>query len=294
MDAVRQVRSFNRRVTQRIGALQDEYLARRRSLGASRVLWEVDATGTDVRSLRARLGVDSGDLSRLLRALEAEGLVQVLPSPTDQRVRVVRLTRSGAAERTELDRLSDELAWSLLEPLDGRQRSRLLEAMATVERLLAAGAVRFGVEDPTGADARACFRAYFAELDARFDNGFDPGHSLPFGAADFLPPAGLFVLARLDGEPVACGAVKFYETEPAYLKRMWVAPAARGLGLGRRLLGELERQAGEQGATATRLETNRNLPEALELYRTAGYVEVAPFNDEPYAHHWFQKELRRD
>ena len=69
---------------------------------------------------------------------------------------------------------------------------------------------------------------------------------------------------------------------------MWIAPAARGLGLGRRMLHELE-QRSRRGVV--RLETNRNLTEAISLYRAAGYDEVAPFNDEPYAHHWFEKRL---
>ena len=288
---VRRVRSFNRRVTQRVGALEEEYLARRRSLGASRVLWEIDPRGTDVRSIRARLDVDSGYLSRLLRVLEAEGLVRVEPSAEDQRVRVVRLTTSGRAERQELDRRSDDLAWSLLEPLDDPHRDQLIEAMATVERLLTVGLVQIGVEDPTSADAQACFRAYFDELDARFDGGFDPGVSLPATAEELVEPAGLLLLARLDGAPVGAGAIKWHATQPAELKRMWVSAQARGLGIGRRILGELERRAREYGATAVRLETNQSLTEAIRLYRSAGYVEVAPFNDELYAHHWFEKDL---
>ena len=72
---------------------------------------------------------------------------------------------------------------------------------------------------------------------------------------------------------------------------MWVAPTARGLGLGRRLLVELERAAADHGVRTLRLETNQNLTEAIALYRSAGYVEVERFNDEPYAHHWFEKRL---
>ena len=79
--------------------------------------------------------------------------------------------------------------------------------------------------------------------------------------------------------------------DAAYLKRMWVAPEARGLGLGRRLLSELEEHARRHGATVARLETNRSLAEAISLYRSAGYVEVPRFNDEPYADHWFEKDL---
>jgi DNA-binding MarR family transcriptional regulator/GNAT superfamily N-acetyltransferase len=289
---VRHVRSFNRRVTQRVGALQEEYLARRRSLGASRVLWEIEPTGTDVRTVRARLRVDSGYLSRLLRTLEAEGLVRVRPSAHDQRVRVVRLTAAGRVERAELDRLSDELADSLLEALDEPHRDRLVEAMSTVERLLTVGLVEVTDADPASDDAQHCLAAYFRELDERFEGGFDAGRSIPADAADLVEPAGLLLVARLDGQPVGAGAVKFHGTEPAEIKRMWVARQARGLGVGRRILTDLERRARDHGASTARLETNRALTEAIALYRSTGYVEVRPFNAEPYAHHWFEKDLR--
>ena len=105
------------------------------------------------------------------------------------------------------------------------------------------------------------------------------------------PPAGLLVLARLRHEAVGCGALKFHEGQPAELKRMWVSSAVRGLGVGRRLLSELETQARAAGATIVRLETNRALTQAISLYRQSGYREVPAFNDEPYAHHWFEKRL---
>jgi DNA-binding MarR family transcriptional regulator len=136
--AVAQVRRFNRTVTQRVGALNDHYLRRDRPLGEARVLWEIGPQGCDVRALRSRLDLDSGHLSRLLRALEADGLAEVGRSDADGRVRTVRLTPAGLVERDELDRRSDELARSLLEPLSGRQRERLVGAMRDVERLLTA------------------------------------------------------------------------------------------------------------------------------------------------------------
>jgi GNAT superfamily N-acetyltransferase len=105
------------------------------------------------------------------------------------------------------------------------------------------------------------------------------------------PPAGLFLVATLHGEPVGCGGIKFTAGAPAYIKRMWVSPAVRGLGLGRRLLAQLEDRAVARQMLAVQLETNRALPEAIALYRSAGYREVPPFNDEPYAHHWFEKSL---
>src|SRR3954463_10872473 len=108
--AVEQVRRFNRTVTQRVGALNDHYLARDRPLGEARMLWEIGADGCDVRILRARLGLDSGYASRLLRSLEAAGLVTVTASPRDARVRTARLTKKGRTERVLLDRRSDALA----------------------------------------------------------------------------------------------------------------------------------------------------------------------------------------
>jgi DNA-binding MarR family transcriptional regulator/ribosomal protein S18 acetylase RimI-like enzyme len=293
MDAgmVAQIRGFNRTVTQRAGALSDAFLGRGRPLGQARLLWEIGLAGSDVRALRSRLDLDSGYLSRLLKSLAAEGLVDIQPSRTDGRVRTAHLTGRGRAERDELDRRADEVATSILRPLTGGQRTRLVSAMAEVERLLAASAVRVEVCDPRHPHARLCERAYFAELARRFDAGFDPAHSHTASVADLTPPAGLLLVATLHGEPAGCGALRFHGDAPAELKRMWVAPTRRGLGLGRRLLTELEAHAAAHGVRVLRLETNRSLAEAIGMYRTAGYREVAPFNNEPYAHHWFEKTL---
>jgi ribosomal protein S18 acetylase RimI-like enzyme len=80
--------------------------------------------------------------------------------------------------------------------------------------------------------------------------------------------------------------------EPTELKRMWVDPTARGLGVGRRLLNELESRAAASGSDVVRLDTNETLTEAIAMYRSAGYREIDAFNDEPYAHRWFEKRLR--
>ena len=99
------------------------------------------------------------------------------------------------------------------------------------------------------------------------------------------------VVAYLRAEPVGCGAIKRTAAATIDLKRMWLAESARGLGLGRRLLADLEARAARAGAQAVRLETNATLVEAIALYRSAGYQEVPPFNDEPFADHWFEKRL---
>ncbi|MGX5656206.1 bifunctional helix-turn-helix transcriptional regulator/GNAT family N-acetyltransferase [Geodermatophilus nigrescens] len=289
--AVAQVRRFNRTVTQQVGALQDGFLSRRRPLGHSRVLWEIGADGIDVRSLRSRLELDSGYLSRILRTLEDEGLVTVAASPLDARVRVAQLTAAGEIERCELDARSEEAAAVLLARLSDSQRRRLVTAMTTVEQLLRASMIDVRVEDPRHRDARNCFAEYFSELTRRFDSGFDAARSLPAADEELTLPAGLLLVARLHSAPVGCAALKLHGNEPAEVKRMWVAASVRGLGLGRRLLAAVEDHARTRGVHTLRLETNRALTEAIALYRSAGYHEVPAFNDEPFADHWFEKQL---
>ena len=290
-EQVAALRRFNRTVTQRVGALADEYLARDRPLGQARLLWEIGDGGGELASLRTRLDLDSGYLSRLLRALENDGLVQVDATGGDRRERVARLTAAGRREWAVLDKRSDALANGILAPLTPAQRDDLVTSMARVERLLVASMVDIAPTPPSDPAARHCLRSYFAELGERFRGGFDPAVALPVTDADLTPPAGVLLVATLHGEGVGCGAVKFEPGELPYLKRMWVAPSTRGLGLGRRLLAELEAYAASSGATGVRLETNAALTEAIELYRSAGYREVDAFNDEPYAHHWFVKDL---
>ena len=288
---IERVRSFNRTVTEGIGVLDDHFLGRGRPLGESRILWEIGHDGTEVRTLRTRLGLDSGYISRVLRSLERQGLVNVRAGRGDRRVRRASLTPKGRAERTVLDRRSDKLAQRIVAPLSDAQRATLTAAMEKVEQLLRASMVRFAIEDPNTADARWCVKQYFAELDARFDSGFDPGLSIPATAHEMTPPDGMFIVARLRGRPVGCGGLKFHGKAPAEVKRMWIAGTTRGLGLGARLLAELERHAREAGVRVLRLETNRALKEAIALYRRTGYLEVERFNDEAYAHHWFEKRL---
>jgi len=291
--AVNQVRAFNRTVAEHIGALTDEFLGRRRPMGSSRTLWEIGPEGVEVRTLRARLGLDSDYASRVLQSLKRERLITIARSPEDGRVRLIKLTAAGRAERAELDRRADGVAWSFLEPLSDRQREELITAVTQLERLLRASMVTIEVENPSTPDARWCIQQYVDELNTRFEAGFDPSRSISASERELVRPAGLLVIARLRGRAIGCGALKFHRRAPTELKRMWVSPDARGLGIGRRLLIDLERRAREAGASVVRLETNRSLKEAIQLYRSSGYREVKAFNDEPYAHHWFEKRLNR-
>lgn len=177
-------------------------------------------------------------------------------------------------------------------PLDAAQYDRMeVTMMAEVERSIQAAAVEVKVEAPNSLDARWCLDEYFRELAERFETGFDPVKSNPARDEEITPPAGCFVVARFDGSPIGCGALKRKDRTTGEIKRMWTASSARGRGVARKVLQTLETLAREFGLTTLRLETNQTLTEAQALYRKAGYREVAAFNDEPYAHHWFEKTL---
>jgi GNAT superfamily N-acetyltransferase len=205
---------------------------------------------------------------------------------------VARPTAEGLAERAILDERSNELAASILEPLGDEQRAELVRAMRTVERLIATSMVELRAVDAAEPDAQRCLRAYVAELNRRApDRGFDPAKGSTAEPYEVRPPLGAFVVAYLRGEPIGCGGVKHHPGGVTDIKRMWIAESARGLGLGRRLLAHLEGLARERGSREVRLETGDVLTEAIALYRSAGYEEVEPFNDEPFADRWFAKPL---
>jgi ribosomal protein S18 acetylase RimI-like enzyme len=211
--------------------------------------------------------------------------------PEDRRVRCARRTEAGAKEVELLDERSDQLAASLLEPLSEHQRTRLVDAMTEVERLLTAALVEIEPTDPEHPHARHCLGEYAKELDRRFAGGFDPARSTLPDPGELRPPGGLLLVATLRGEPIGCGGLLFHDGAATEIKRMWVDPAARGLGVGRRLLAELEARAAERDPVV-RLDTNAALTEAIAMYRATGYREIAAFNEEVHASHWFEKRLR--
>jgi GNAT superfamily N-acetyltransferase len=162
---------------------------------------------------------------------------------------------------------------------------------ADVERALTAASVQIIPIDPEHPDAVACLVRYARELNQRSTRTFDPAAGATATPEETRPPAGHFFVAYLRGEPLGCGAVKHPAGEPAQIKRMWIAPQARGLGLGRRLLATLEDCARQAGADTARIETNSDLMEALALYTATGWRPVDAFNDEPYADRWLEKAL---
>lgn len=292
MDDIQQVRRFNRLVTKRVGALDDSFLARGRPLGEARVIHEVGSGGaTDLQTLRATLGLDSGYMSRLLRSLEKQELIALAAKPGDSRAKLVRLTEAGAAEFAAYDAGSDRLARTLLSALDAPRRQRLVKAMGEVERLLLAASIDIAPAVAASDDAQWCLTQYYAELQARFDAGFDPDAGKPVDVSDMEPPKGWFLMARLDQRPAGCGALIRLDDGTGEIKRVWAAPELRGLGVATGLMDRLEDLARDAGFARVRLDTNGVLTEAQAMYRKRGYREIARYNDNPYAEHWFEKDL---
>jgi DNA-binding MarR family transcriptional regulator/GNAT superfamily N-acetyltransferase len=284
------LRRFNRSYTQRIGALADSYLGLGLPLAAARLVWEIGPDGAGVLALRERLDLDSGYLSRLLRELEARGLVRTDPDPQDRRRRRVSLTGSGRRTRQQLEERAAALAEGIIEPLSDRQRDRLTAALREADLLVRVATVRFREVDPADRLASEAVGRYFAELDQRFPGGFDAQVAGQDDRA-LAAPNGGFVIAVDEGRPVACGGWQRLGPGLAEIKRMWVDPAWRGAGLGARLLRHLEALAGVAGMSTVRLDTNQTLAEAIALYGRAGYRPTARYNDNPYAEAWFEKVL---
>ncbi|MBS4752710.1 bifunctional helix-turn-helix transcriptional regulator/GNAT family N-acetyltransferase [Nocardioides sp. zg-ZUI104] len=291
MSAVQALRSFNRTYTRHIGALDDSFLGTGRPLAASRLLFEIGSAAPDgitVRELRTRLGLDSGQLSRMLRQLEADDLVTTAPDPADRRRRRVSLTQAGAAAYDDLERRAQRQAEGLLAPLTTRQQQRLGEALATADLLVRAARVRLQEVSPAHPSAAEAVRHYVTELDTRFPGGFATG------GPDPAEPGATYVVATADGAPVAYGGIRpVPEVGPgaAEVKRMWVHGEWRGAGLGARMLRHLEDLAAQQGFGRVVLDTHATLTEAIALYERSGYRQVERYNDNPYAQVFFSKDL---
>lgn len=290
-DDVHTLRQFNRYFTRRIGALDDHYLGQNRPLGEARLLFEIAEAGdgASLRELRGRLTLDAGYLSRMVRSLETQGLVRVLVHPGDSRSRVVVLTPAGRAELEEQNRLADGLAAGLLTGLDDTRRGELTAALDTARRLLRLAAITVATVDGASPDARACLAAYAADIDERFPEGFDPAALVQ--PHEVSGDAGAFLVAYEEGRAVGCGALRRLEPGVGEIRHVWVHPAARRLGLARRILDALEREAAERDLTVVRLDTHAVLTEAQAMYRACGYAEIPRYDDNPYAGHWFEKRL---
>ena len=292
-DRVAHIRNFNRVITRRLGALDSSFLGCGVSLGKARLLYEIGYGIREVRRLRSRLDLDSGQMSRMLRSLEKQRLIETSVDPEDARARILELTRAGKAKLNELERKSNEGARFWLEPLSAGRQAELEAAMAAVVRILNASEVVIRPVDPRSDSAVWCLDQFYRELNARFEGGFDPGLTRSASATEVTPPHGYFFVATLLDQPVGCAALKLGEPgKIGEVKRMWVSTDVRGLGVGRRLLESVEARARGCGVEILRLSTNRSLTEAQALYRASGYREIPLFDDEPYAHLAFEKRLK--
>lgn len=289
LDPIQRIRRFHRAVTTEAGVLDQSFLGRGRPLGPARVLNAIGRGMTEIGTLRSYLGLDSGLMSRLLRGLEAEELVETGSADGDSRRRIARLTPQGQQEFQAYERLSDAQARDILSrhPRPGD----LLAAMDLIASTL--GRDRIVVERVPVADSRAqaCLQAYYRELAQRLDQGFDPDLSCDPEARDMEQPRGAFLLALSDGMALGCVGIKGTEKGYGEIKRLWIAPSARGLGLAHRLMAAAEAEAAALGMTLLRLDTNRRLPEAVALYRKTGWTEIPRFNPDPYPDLFFEKAV---
>ncbi|MFT3876663.1 MAG: helix-turn-helix domain-containing GNAT family N-acetyltransferase [Propioniciclava sp.] len=281
-------RQFNRSWSQRVGLLDANHLGTGRPLNQSRLLFEIaHAPGgrIGVLDLRARLGLDSGYLSRMLTHLADEGLVVVAEDREDRRRRIVSLTRPGTEAAELLDLRSEGLVERLVAPLSPGQRRRLEEALATADLLLRAATLEFREVPPDGPLARQAMEHYFAELDARFPSGFEVSD-------EAVDPEAYCLAALSDGRLVAFGAYRPLSQRDAEIKRLWTSPDWRGAGVASRLMRLLEEHAAASGFGRAVLDTNEHLHEAVALYDRAGYERIERYNDNPYATSFHAKVLR--
>ena len=286
---IARIRRFNRAVTSEVGALDTSFLGRGRPLGAARVLNAIGHGMGDVQTIRAYLDLDSGLTSRLLRSLETEGLIETEPHPDDARRRLARLTKAGEAEFAAYEDISDARAQDLLDRHP--KPDALLAAMDLVASALSRDRIAIAIADPRSEDALYCLHAYYSELGRRLDQGFDVTLSADPEATDMIAPRGTFLVARSDGLPIGCAGLKGQGKPEAEVKRLWVSPAARRLGLASRLMADLEEAARDLNISVLRLDTNSALPEAEALYRTSGWTEIPRFNDDPYPDLFFERRL---
>jgi len=290
LDSIARLRRFNRVVTREIGALDTSYLGRGRPLGVARVLYLITANGTDVAELRRRLDLDTGLLSRILRGLEADGLVNVTTDPADRRRRIASLTPAGLAEWQVYESLGHAKAQEVFDRAGSRQQA-LIDAMDLIATVMLRNDTDIRDADPDDAAALYCTSAYYRLLLGTFDR-FSPG-DLPLPLPDaqrYRSPDGACLIAWSDDLPIGTVALRRLTPDTAEVKRLWVDPMARGQGLGRRLMRAIETRAREMGFTHAKLDSHTRLTDAIALYRSDGWTETAPYST-PHANIWMTKRL---
>ena len=288
-DQIARCRQFNRAVAVEIGALDDSFLNRGRSLGSARVLNAIGLGYNSVSDLRAFLSLDTGLLSRLLRGLEAEGLIETTQGIVDRRSRITQLTEKGRVEFEIYEDLSNDRAAQIL--ARHKNARHLLDAMDIITTVLSRDQIMYEEVDYTSDAATYCLDKFAAELAARVNAGFNLENSGDPDLHQMRHPNGTFVVAKLGEKPIGCVGIKGNGEAIAEIKRMWIAPAARGLGLARKLMTFAEDAARTLSITTLRLDTNHRLVEAVSFYQSTGWTEIEPFNDDPFPDLFFEKHL---
>ncbi|UZD90018.1 bifunctional helix-turn-helix transcriptional regulator/GNAT family N-acetyltransferase [Cognatishimia activa] len=286
---IQRIRRFNRAVTAKLGVLDSSFMGRGRPLGVARVIHAIGHFGSDIGVIRTQLGLDKAVLSRMLRGLESDGLITFRVDTKDARKRHADLTDKGQAEYNAYDTLSNDHAADLL--ANHPQTEQVLKAMDLIATAFTRDHVAITPMDPRACQSISCLENYYTELETRFERGFDVSLSRDPEAINMMTPLGAFYVAMSDGVPLGCCGLKGVGTEVAEIKRLWVSPAARGMGLAQRLLTECEVAARELGIKVLRLDTNSALPEAEKLYRKTGWTQIDRFNDDPYPDLFFEKAL---
>ena len=290
LDAIARLRRFNRVVTREIGALDTSYLGRGRSLGAARILHMIKPQGTDIAEIRSGLDLDSGLLSRLLRALEAESLVQVTIDPADHRRRIAVLTDAGQAEWQIYEQLGHAKAQAVFNRAGIRQQA-LVDAMDLIATVMLRDETVIRDADPDDPAALSCLHAYYQLLLVSFPDFTPAMLPLPLpDAAKYRPPSGAFLIAWSDDLPIGCASLRALQPGVGEVKRLWVHPVARGQGLGRRLMRSIEDRARDMGLSRLQLDSNSGLTEAVSLYRRDGWADIPPYTTPP-ANLWMAKSL---
>ena len=296
------VRTFNRFYTRRIGVLSEGLLHSEFTLTESRLLWDLAHAGTVTASeLARRLDLDAGYLSRLLRGFGKRGLLKRSRSKADGREVLLGLSAAGRRAFAPLDARSQEEVGAMLAAIPEGQQQELLQAISTIERLL---------DDSTGRSARLPYLlrahqpgdigwvvsrhgALYAQ-EYRWDLGFEA--LVARIAADFIdrfePSREACWIAERDGVNVGCVFLVQWREEAthqpvegvAQLRMLLVEPAARGLGIGERLVRECSRFARQAGYRSVRLWTNSVLTAARGIYQKVGYQLVTSERHHSFGH----------
>jgi DNA-binding MarR family transcriptional regulator/predicted N-acetyltransferase YhbS len=295
------VRGFNRFYTRHLGVLQRGFLGTRFSLTEARILYELGhAPGDTATRLAARLGLDGGYLSRILARFERDGLLERPRSSADRRQRPLRLTSRGRRAAAVLDRRSQRQALTTLRALGPGRQVELIRAMRTVQELLGprVGERMFVLREPRPGDFGWIIQrhgALYAE-EYGWDETFEAlvaeiviGLLRPH---DRTGERGW--IAERDGENAGCVFVVRRSPHVAQLRLLLVEPAARGHGLGRRLVGECVRFAREQRYRKMVLWTNGALTAAAHLYRDAGFEVVAEERRRHFGHDQIEQTWELD